>query len=41
MRLDEASTWKEFAARFALIGGFVLVLIAACASAFSMLIWSP
>ena len=37
----EVSPWKESAARFAVMGGFALVLIAACASAFSMLIWGP
>lgn len=32
---------KQLAARFALIGGLVLILLSACASAFSMLIWGP
>lgn len=33
--------WKGSATRFAPIVGLVLVLIAACASAFSMLLWEP
>jgi hypothetical protein len=33
--------WKRAAARFAVIGGLAILLIAACASAFSMLVWDP
>jgi hypothetical protein len=29
------------AARFAVVGGLALLIIAACASAFSMLVWDP
>jgi hypothetical protein len=32
---------ERSAARFAVIGGLTFLLVAACASAFSMLIWDP
>jgi hypothetical protein len=35
----EKPSEKESAARFAAIGGLVFILITACASAVSMLIW--
>ena len=30
---------EKWAARFAAVGGLILILVAACVSAFSMLIW--
>ena len=41
MMTYEISPRKQCMARFAVIGGLALLLIAACASAFSMLIWGP
>lgn len=41
MRADERVSRKQFAARLAFIGGLTLILLSACASAFSMLIWGP
>ncbi len=41
MMYRDAHPFKEYAARFAVIGGLAFLLIAACASAFSMLLWGP
>jgi len=41
MTIQSTLYWKRIAARFALIGGLAILLIAACASAFSMLVWDP
>ena len=41
MRAYERVSRKQSAARFALLGGLALILLSACASAFSMLIWGP
>ena len=38
---QEPLSWRSSVARFAPVVGLVLVLIAACASAFAMLIWEP
>ncbi len=37
----DALGWKDSVARFAPVAALVIVLLAACASAFSMLIWEP
>ncbi len=41
MTIQDTHSWKRSAARFGVIGGLALLLIAACASAFSMLVWDP
>lgn len=41
MTIQDPLARKRFAAPFAVIGGLILLFIAACASAFSMLIWEP
>ncbi len=41
MRAYERVSRKQLAARLVLIGGLILILLSACASAFSMLIWGP
>ena len=41
MTIQGILCWKRAAARFAAIGGLAILLIAACASAFSMLVWDP
>ena len=33
--------WGRSAASFAVVGGLALLIIAACASVFSMLVWDP
>lgn len=38
---QQSLPWRSSAARFAPIAALALVLITACASAFSMLIWEP
>jgi hypothetical protein len=39
MMTDDLPPREKWAARFAAVAGLVLILVAACVSAFSMLIW--
>ncbi len=39
--IQDTLSWKRAAKRFAVISSLALLLIAACASAFSMLVWDP
>ncbi len=41
MTIQGTLPWKRSVADFAIIGGLALLFIAACASAFSMLVWDP
>lgn len=41
MTVYERVSRKQVAVRFAFVGGLVLILLSACASALSMLIWGP
>ncbi len=41
MTIQDTLPWKRSAVGVAVIGGLALLLVAACASAFSMLIWEP
>ncbi len=41
MTMHATLCWKRTAVRFAVIGGLAILLIAACVSAFSMLVWDP
>lgn len=41
MTTQETVLRESFATRFTVIAGLALLLIAACASAFSMLLWGP